>query len=229
MSKILSELTFNEANVLIVGDLMLDKYYYGNVSRISPEAPVPVINVKSESSTMGGAGNVVNNIKGLTSNCTVICAAQNDDAGILLTKMFNNINAQYKFIDAGMPTISKLRVIGSKQQIARLDFENIIDFSSNIKESIKEIYKKELENHDIVVISDYGKGMCSEEVCSYVIQEANLQNKKVIIDPKGSNWNKYSNAFIVTPNVKELSEVCGYEISNTDDYIIKHGTIKRKI
>lgn len=228
MSKILSELTFNEANVLIVGDLMLDKYYYGNVSRISPEAPVPVINVKSESSTMGGAGNVVNNIKGLTSNCTVICAAQNDDAGILLTKMFNNINAQYKFIDAGMPTISKLRVIGSKQQIARLDFENIIDFSSNIKENIKEIYKKELENHNIVVISDYGKGMCSEEVCSYVIQEANLQNKKVIIDPKGSNWNKYSNAFIVTPNVKELSEVCGYEISNTDDDIIKHGTMIRE-
>ncbi len=228
MNNILSEYKFSNADVLIVGDIMLDRYYYGSVSRISPEAPVPVVQVKSESYTLGGAGNVVNNIKGLTADCTIIGAVKDDEAGRLLQDMFNNISAAYHFIDTGMPTISKLRVIGSKQQIVRLDFEDIISFNDEIKSEIKKIYDTQLKNHNIVVISDYGKGMCSEDICSYVINQANKQNKKVIIDPKGSNWNKYRNGFLVTPNVKELSEVCGCDITNKDSEIIKYGSIIRE-
>ena len=206
MNKLLSDLNFSKANVLIVGDMMLDRYYYGSVSRISPEAPVPVINVKSESYTLGGAGNVVNNIKGLTADCTIIGAAKkDDDAGMRLYNLFNGIQAKSFFIDADMPTISKLRVIGSKQQIARLDFEDIHPFSEDVNNKIKSIYENELEKHNIIIISDYGKGLCSKEICSFIIDKANSQNKKVLIDPKGSNWDKYSNAYLVTSNVKELS------------------------
>ena len=195
MNKLLSDLDFSKAKVLIAGDMMLDRYYYGSVSRISPEAPVPVINVKSEIYTLGGAGNVVNNIKGLTADCTIIGAGKkDDDAGRLLNNLFNNIQAKSFFIDADMPTISKLRVVGGKQQIARLDFEDIHPFSEEVNKQIKSIYESELENHNVVIISDYGKGLCSHEICSFIIEKANSQNKKVLIDPKGSNWDKYSNA-----------------------------------
>lgn len=227
MSNKLLDYDFNKSNILIIGDIMLDRYYYGSVSRISPEAPVPVINVKSEIYTMGGAGNVANNIKGLTADCTIIGAAKNDEAGRLLKQMFDNINAFSYFIDADMPTISKLRVIGGKQQIARLDFEEIKPFSDSINNEIKSVYKKEIEKHNVIVLSDYGKGMCSDEICPFVIKEANENNKKVIIDPKGNNWDKYTNAFLVTPNVKELSEVYGKDIANEDDDIIKYGSIIR--
>lgn len=229
MNKLLSDLDFGKAKVLIAGDIMLDRYYYGSVSRISPEAPVPVINVKSEIYTLGGAGNVVNNIKGLTADCTIIGAAKkDDDAGRLLDNLFNNIQARYFFIDAEMPTISKLRVIGGKQQIARLDFEEIRPFSESVNNQIKALYDSELNNHNVVIISDYGKGVCSKEICSYIIDKANKQNKKVLIDPKGSSWEKYSNAFLVTPNVKELSEVCGFEIENEDEQVIKYGSMIRE-
>lgn len=228
MSNKLLDYNFNKSNILIVGDIMLDRYYYGSVSRISPEAPVPVINVKSEIYTMGGAGNVANNIKGLTADCTIIGAAKDDEAGRLLKQMFENINAYSYFIDADMPTISKLRVIGGKQQIARLDFEEIHPFTDDVNSQIKSIYIKEIEKHNVIVISDYGKGMCSEELCPFIIEKANSQNKKVIIDPKGANWEKYNNAFLITPNVKELSEIYGKEIANEDDDIIKYGSIVRK-
>ena len=229
MNKLLSDLDFSKAKVLIAGDMMLDRYYYGSVSRISPEAPVPVINVKSEIYTLGGAGNVVNNIKGLTADCTIIGAGKkDDDAGRLLNNLFNNIQAKSFFIDADMPTISKLRVVGGKQQIARLDFEDIHPFSEEVNNQIKSIYESELENHNVVIISDYGKGLCSHEICSFIIEKANSQNKKVLIDPKGSNWDKYSNAYLVTPNVKELSEVCGCEIENEDEPVIKYGTMIRE-
>ncbi len=229
MNKLLSDLDFSQAKVLIAGDMMLDRYYYGTVSRISPEAPVPVVNVKSEIYTLGGAGNVVNNIKGLSAQCTIIGAAKkDDDAGRLLDNLFTNIQAKSFFIDADMPTISKLRVVGSKQQIVRLDFEDIHVFSESVNNQIKSIFDAELLNHNIVVISDYGKGLCSPEICSHIIEQANKQNKKVIIDPKGSNWDKYNNAYLVTPNVKELSEVCGFEIENKDDDVIKYGSIIRE-
>lgn len=229
MNKLLSDLDFSQAKVLIAGDMMLDRYYYGTVSRISPEAPVPVVNVKSEIYTLGGAGNVVNNIKGLSAQCTIIGAAKkDDDAGRLLNNLFTNIQAKSFFIDADMPTISKLRVVGSKQQIVRLDFEDIHVFSESVNNQIKSIFDAELLNHNIVVISDYGKGLCSPEICFHIIEQSNKQNKKVIIDPKGSNWDKYNNAYLVTPNVKELSEVCGFEIENKDDEVIKYGSIIRE-
>lgn len=223
MSNILLDYNFAKINILIIGDIMLDRYYYGSVSRISPEAPVPVINVKSEVYTMGGAGNVANNIRGLTSNCSIIGIAKEDEAGKLLQQMFNNIDVKTHFIDADMPTISKLRVIGGKQQIARLDFEDIKPLNEKLTNQVKSIYENQLKEHDVVIISDYGKGICSDEICPFIINKANEQNKKVIIDPKGSNWDKYKNAYIVTPNVKELSEVYGKDIPNEDENVIKCG------
>ena len=228
MNKLISEQNYKDLNVLIVGDVMLDRYYYGQVSRISPEAPVPVINVVDEKSTLGGAGNVVNNVRGLTANCSLIGSAAKDHDGLILENMFKHINADYNFIDTSMPTISKLRVIGSKQQICRLDFENVKEFTKSIKEEIINTFKNRINNSQIVVISDYGKGICSEEVCSAVINTTIEKNKMVVVDPKGSNWDKYKNATIVTPNVKELSEVVGKNILNTDEEVIKYGKIIRE-
>lgn len=228
MNKLISEQNYASLNVLIIGDVMLDRYYYGQVSRISPEAPVPVINVRDEKSTLGGAGNVVNNIRGLTANCTLIGSAAKDHDGEILENMFKHIKADYEFIDTSMPTISKLRVIGSKQQICRLDFEDIIELSESVKDKIIDSFNKKINNSQVVVISDYGKGICSNKVCSAIINKSNAENKITIVDPKGSIWDKYSNATIVTPNVKELSEVVGINIPNVDDEVIKYGKIVRE-
>lgn len=221
----ISELSFDKTEILIIGDIMLDKYYYGSVSRISPEAPVPIVNVKSEVCTMGGAGNVANNIRGLTANCRVIGCASDDEAGNTLYTMFKKIGAESVFIDAGIPTISKLRVVGSKQQIVRLDFEEIRAFSDEVNISFKNAVDENIDSCNVIVISDYGKGVCSEEICQHIINRAKEKGKPVIIDPKGSVWNKYMNASIITPNVKELSEVAGKEIPNEDHYIIETGRL----
>lgn len=228
MNKLLSELKLDKVKVLIVGDIMLDRYYYGSVSRISPEAPVPVINVKTENSTLGGACNVVNNVKGLSADCYLIGCAKEDESGILLGRMLNNIKAQYKFIDSGSSTISKLRVVGEKQQIVRLDFEDIKPLSEEVKNSITLEFSKKINEYDNIVISDYGKGVCSYDVCRYIIEETKKHNKYVIIDPKGNNWDKYKDAYIITPNVKELSEVYGSAVPNEDNAVIEAGRIIRE-
>ncbi len=214
-------LNFATGKVLIVGDVMLDKYYWGKVERISPEAPVPIVNIQKEESRLGGAANVANNIACLGGQPLLCGITGRDFYGKELEHISKEKNIKTLLLHSDCPTTIKARIIGSKQQIVRIDYEGKTTLSNEDQKLLKDKITGSLPEYDILVISDYGKGLISEDLCNYLIQEANKLNKKTIIDPKGKNWEKYSGATLVTPNVKELSDIVGYTVSNTDQAIEK--------
>lgn len=209
-------LDFSNSKVLIVGDIMLDKYYMGSVDRISPEAPVPIVNIKKEESRLGGASNVANNISSLGGHTTLCGAIGRDFFGKEIERMARKNNINTALIKTTSPTITKARIIGGKQQIVRLDYEEKTGLDESEKEEIRQITAKQINVCDILVISDYGKGFISDDICRFLIAEARKCHKPVIVDPKGKKWEKYSGADIITPNVKELGDITGRTVSNTD-------------
>lgn len=214
-------LDFSNTNILVIGDIMLDKYFFGKVKRISPEAPVPVVNVTKEISTLGGASNVANNIVSLGGN-VCLCGAIGEDAhGRELQNLADEKNIITNFIKTIYPTITKSRIIGERQQIVRLDFEEKITLDENTENEYFSELTSLIDKSDLVVISDYAKGFISPNLCIKIISYCRENNKKVIIDPKGKDWNKYKGAWLITPNVKELAEISEEEISNTDFDISK--------
>jgi len=211
---------FSGIDVLIIGDVMLDRYHFGTVSRISPEAPVPVVNVKKMTQTLGGAGNVANNIAHLQSGAVMIGACGKDSDGQTIKSMLDDIKTKYAFVETDYPTTTKLRVIGDKQQIVRLDFEEIKPLKGQPAEDAINHIKNGLDKCSAVVISDYGKGFCTFEMCEEVIRLAANRKVPVVVDPKGSDWRKYAGATTITPNVKELEEAIGRPVGNDDEEII---------
>lgn len=215
------DINFSNGKILIVGDVMLDKYYFGSVERISPEAPVPIVNIRKEESRLGGAANVANNIASLGGQ-TLLCGTIGHDLlGKELERISRQKNIKTMLLRTPCPTITKARIIGGKQQIVRVDYEDRSALRNEDKKLLQEAVSANLSDYDILVISDYGKGLITEEFCSYLIRHAKKAGKKIIIDPKGKNWKKYSGADLVTPNVKELSDIVGYTVPNTDRAIEK--------
>ena len=212
-------LDFSNSKILIVGDVMLDKYYFGKVDRISPEAPVPIVNIQKEESRLGGASNVANNIVSLGGHSLLCGVIGHDLFGKERISRHKNIDTF--LLKTSSPTITKARIIGGKQQIVRVDYEDKSELNADNKKLFRDTISRILPEYDILVISDYGKGLISEDLCRYLIKLAHKYDKKVIIDPKGKNWEKYSGADIVTPNVKELSDIVGYTVPNTDRAIEK--------
>ena len=209
--------------ILIFGDIMLDCYIKGESNRLSPEAPVPVVNVNKEFYKLGGAANVAQNISNLNSTCSVCGLVGNDQEGKTVAELFQESNiGNYSFVpDEKFITTIKTRVVSSNQQIVRFDKEIILPdaiiFSQNkIKEMLTE------DSQEIVIVSDYGKGACSEQMMETLFQHKGI---KVLIDPKGNNWKKYNGAYLVKPNLKELSVIVGEEIKNTDEDIAHFGKI----
>ncbi|PLX68351.1 MAG: bifunctional heptose 7-phosphate kinase/heptose 1-phosphate adenyltransferase [Denitrovibrio sp.] len=216
----MSGYNFSKAKVLIIGDVMLDRYHYGTVSRISPEAPVPVVSVKKMDQTLGGAGNVANNIAHLQSSAVIIGSCGKDTDGNTVKQMLDDINTRYNFVETKNPTTKKMRVIGDKQQIVRLDFEEITHMSGKYAEKAIKYIKAEIDSCNAVVISDYGKGFCTLEVCEEKIRLAKKRNIPVIVDPKGGDWRKYAGATTITQNVKELAEAVGRPVENLDEEVV---------
>ncbi len=203
--------------ILIVGDIMLDTYYIGDVKRISPEAPVPVVRVNSSYNMLGGAANVANNLVGLECCPIVVGAVGNDINGATIKDKLREYDIRSIIVSTDYPTITKSRIIGNNQQVLRLDFESedfvlCDDNLSLVVSSIRDI----ISEVDIVVISDYNKGFCTPALCQSVIEIAKSNGKTVIVDPKGKSWNKYHGATIITPNLKELSDISEEEINNDD-------------
>lgn len=214
-----NNLDFTNCKVLIVGDIMLDKYYFGKVERISPEAPVPVVNIKKEETRLGGASNVAHNISSLGGQVLLYGAIGHDFFGKEIERMARQKNIGTVLVKNNFPTITKARIIGGKQQIVRLDFEEKISLSPKEEEALKESIAAVLGQYDILIVSDYGKGLISESLCQFLITLARENQLPVIIDPKGKNWNKYTGAALITPNVKELSDIVGYSVDNEDSAI----------
>ena len=207
---------FSNCKILIVGDVMLDKYYFGKVERISPEAPVPIVNIVTEESRLGGASNVANNISSLGGQATLCGAVGYDFFGKEIERMAHRKGIRTEFIKTEQPTITKARVIGGRQQIVRLDYEQRLEVPEKTKEDFKVHLEELIRENPTLVISDYGKGMISDEICTFLISIAKQHGTHVIVDPKGQNWAKYAGADLITPNVKELGDIIGHPISNED-------------
>ena len=219
---------FNNAitklKIAVIGDLMLDRYYFGEVKRISPEAPVPVNRVHRESMTLGGAGNVANNLAqlGVQVFAAGLVGADSNKEQLLTLMQAQNIDTTGVIVSQERPTITKLRVIGGSQQMLRLDFEQAGILSNQEQAELQAWLDKLLaQGLDAVIISDYAKGVCTPELCQYIIKQAHYQKVPVLVDPKGSDWHKYAQADYITPNVKEMGECIGLDLINEDEAIIQ--------
>lgn len=209
-----------ESKVLVIGDIMLDKYHIGSVKRISPEAPVPVVRVTRSYSVLGGAANLARNLVGLGSTPYIVGIVGDDNNGESVKKMFKELGITAMVETTDLPTITKTRIIGNDQQVARIDFEEErVKLHNNIEKRVIDSVRSVIDKIDIIVISDYGKGLCNDTICSEIINLALKNGKEVIVDPKGTNWSKYKNASIITPNIKELSDISNREIHNKDSEI----------
>lgn len=207
--------------VFVLGDLMLDKYCYGDVNRISPEAPIPVIKVVNEKNVLGGAGNVAKNLKQLGCNVFLSGIIGKDENGTSLIKLLKEKKINYNgIVITNRNTTTKNRIIGLHQQMLRIDWENINWINHIDMEKIKRnFYEKIKEKMDVIVISDYEKGVCTTDICHFIIREAKKNNIPVLIDPKGKNWKKYEGADFIMPNIKEMSLVLNKKIRNSDKEI----------
>ena len=209
--------------IAVIGDLMVDRYVFGDVSRISPEAPVPVNRVKQMKEVLGGAANVAANLANLDVHVYVGGVAGQDTHGNLLQDLLdsNGIDKSGVVISRDRSTITKMRILGDRQQMMRLDFETVRDVEQQEEEELiswlDSLCQKGLDG---IVISDYGKGVCTDSILEKIFNLANCYKIPTIVDPKGSQWEKYNGATYITPNVKELSERVGYSITNDDDKIV---------
>ncbi|WBA82873.1 bifunctional D-glycero-beta-D-manno-heptose-7-phosphate kinase/D-glycero-beta-D-manno-heptose 1-phosphate adenylyltransferase HldE [Endozoicomonas sp. GU-1] len=197
---------FDLAKVLVIGDIMLDRYWHGATSRISPEAPVPVVKVGQIEDRPGGAGNVALNIATLGAPAWVIAATGNDEAADVLQTRLEAAGIYCSFARIpGAPTITKLRVISQHQQLIRLDHEETFDGLS--PDVIEEKAAQLLHNLSAIVLSDYGKGTL--QGCQQLIRLARSHNIPVLVDPKGSSFERYRGATVITPNLKEFETIVG--------------------
>ena len=192
--------------VLVVGDAMLDRYWWGEVERISPEAPVPVVRIAREEDRLGGAANVALNVQSLGSACTLLTVVGEDEAARRLRELLQARGVDFLAgTDAKLQTIVKLRVIGRSQQLLRVDFENQPDHE--VLELMLSEFERSLPMSDVVLFSDYGKGGLTH--IPRMISLAKAAGKCVLIDPKGHDYDRYAGADVITPNRSELAKVVG--------------------
>jgi len=202
----------SDRRVAVIGDVMLDCYMSGTVSRISPEAPVPVMRVTEERAVPGGAANVAANLASLGLGVNLVGLAGQDSARDELVSLLANmgdIDCNGIAAVAGRRTTRKLRVIGAHQQIVRVDHEDVFPCSAEIEAGFLDVIGGAIDRADIVILSDYGKGVCSDRAIRTVIERAYAAGKKVLVDPKRLDLTVYHGAFVLTPNRKELSDATG--------------------
>ena len=204
---------FSKTRLLVVGDVMLDRYWFGDTNRISPEAPVPVVQVGKIDERLGGAANVARNVAALGAQTTILGIAGDDESGKRVMDLLkaSGVDSQLE-IDAKVPTIVKLRVIARQQQLIRLDFEEAP--SEKALAHKLERFEKLVDSADVVILSDYGKGALGQ--VTLMIEQARAQKKVILVDPKGEDYEKYRGATVLTPNRSELRQVIGQWTSEED-------------
>ncbi len=215
---------FKDVKVLVIGDIMLDRYLWGSVSRISPEAPVPVVALEKSSIVAGGAANVAANVAGLGATPTLFgITGVDEDAKLFPSILKNSKISQFKLVEvSGRPTTVKTRVIAHHQQIVRVDQESTAPISIEDVRAVLNQIEIYIETNDIIVISDYGKGFLTQELLAGLITFARRYGKIVAVDPKGRDYSKYRGATILTPNQKETAEACNLE-NNSEQLIESSG------
>lgn len=198
--------TEGSAQVLVVGDVMLDRYWFGDVERISPEAPVPVVKVGRMEDRPGGAANVARNVSALGAVTTLLSVVGNDEPGESLTRLLTQVNVRVSMqVDPAISTTLKLRVVGRQQQLLRIDFETTP--SHEVLQSKLQEYERNIGSTDALILSDYGKGGLTH--IAEMLRRAQEFGKPVFIDPKGDDYERYRGATVLTPNRSELRQVVG--------------------
>jgi D-beta-D-heptose 7-phosphate kinase / D-beta-D-heptose 1-phosphate adenosyltransferase len=216
--------------VLVVGDLMLDRYIWGNVDRISPEAPVPVVRCGHRTERPGGAANVAMNLLGLGSRATLFGFCGHDADALALQKSLREGGVDVALTPVpSHPTTSKLRILSGKQQMLRLDTERTDGYPTEAYAALIASVIAALETADAVVLSDYAKGVLTEEVCQQVIRAANRRGIPVLVDPKQRDFARYRGATTISPNLTELSIVTGIPPQNLDDVLAAGQTLVSKL
>lgn len=197
-----------DATVLVVGDVMLDRYWWGDVTRISPEAPVPVVRLRKSTFALGGAANVAANVAGLGARPILIgCVGTDDEAADFRTALLElGVSAEYLVARDRAPTSVKTRIIAHNQQVVRVDREESTGLSASEENRICDAIATAITDADIIIISDYQKGVLSEAVLAGIFESAGKSEKKIFVDPKGRDFGKYSGASVLTPNRREAAE-----------------------
>ncbi len=218
--------SFDNCRILVIGDLMIDEYLWGKAERISPEAPVQVVSVVRDYSTLGGAGNVVNNLVtlGATVSVASVIGARESADGELLFKLFKDLGVDTSglFQDPNRSTTKKARVLAGHQHVLRIDRETKQEISQDHVAMLVQFVKERIHSFNVVLLSDYGKGLFTETLLQQVIDTAKQNNKTVVVDPKGLNFKKYAGATAITPNKREASLAAGIEIVD-DESLIEAG------
>lgn len=206
--------------VLVVGDLMLDSYWWGDVTRISPEAPVPVVRLKDTTYAVGGAANVAANIAGLGAKAYLVGVVGNDNEGDSFKRMLSRAGiSPADLVSTDRPTTVKTRIIAHNQQVVRVDRETSEDLTAADEEKVLAVLDGVIGSVDLIIISDYAKGVVTPKILSRLIMKA---GKTVIVDPKGKDYSKYIGASILTPNRREAAEACHLE-SDSQDLVERAG------
>lgn len=213
--------SFKSLRVMVVGDIMLDRYIYGDVTRISPESPVPVLSATREEKMLGGAGNVIANLRGLEVETTAIGLTGSDEEAQIVRGLIESCGASSVGLltVADRPTITKTRFVAGHQQLLRVDEEKVIPLSSEVEDALLANIKTRLEGQQALVLADYGKGVLSQRVIAEAIAAATMLKIPVIVDPKGHDYSRYAGANVVTPNRKELAEATQNMPTDTDSEI----------
>lgn len=216
---------FSKIRTLVVGDVMLDRYWFGSVDRISPEAPVPVLAVKGEETRAGGAANVAHNLVALGAKSNLLSVVGDDDAGRDINAILDSYGVTTSLkVDESIKTIVKLRMVAQNQQLLRADFEE--KPSDEVLVQCLQDYNVAINESDVVVLSDYGKGGLTHVADMIAIAKA--ANKPVIIDPKGSDYSRYKGATLITPNMKEFEVVAG-SCESEADFVSKAHALRAKL
>lgn len=213
--------------IAVIGDIMVDRYVFGKVERISPEAPVPVNRVEHVKSVLGGAANVASNLANLDCNVYLAGLIGDDDNARLLRRLLEEegINGYGMVARTGHATTTKMRILGARQQMVRLDFEEVTPLNDEETAELATWLDGCISaGLDGIILSDYKKGVLTEKVASQIIETAKAAHIPVLVDPKGKDWTKYEGADFVTPNMKELSECIGRDVANEGDAVVAAAT-----
>jgi len=207
---------FAGKRVAVIGDLMVDRYFWGSISRISPEAPVPVVEVASESTRLGGAANVANNIASLGGTPIMVGVIGQDNAGALLRNMVQETGFPTDGLvtDSQRPTTIKTRVIAHHQHVVRIDQESKNDIDGNVRSQLVDIVRRSIKSLDAIILEDYNKGVISRELIHEVISLARQNGTVITVDPKFNNFFEYQNVTVFKPNRKESEEALGRRLTD---------------
>ena len=217
--------------IAVIGDLMLDRYIWGNVSRMSPEAPVPIVDMEQEQTRLGGAANVAMNIKSLGGNPMLIGVIGEDNSGRQLLELLRESDFKTDGIatDNSRPTTVKTRVIANNQHVVRIDREQKSDISEKIQKILLNHIRKHIELIDGIIIEDYNKGVIVKNLIAEVIGIANANQKIIAVDPKFNNFFEYKNVTVIKPNRKEAEEAMGIRLKTDEDILIAGKTLIEKL